>query len=65
MKDRNENQSKHIANSLRVLGMAGFATFGYQALAKDEVITALIFASAYGLSEFMAYQVLKTGEVEK
>ncbi len=37
MKSRNETQSKHIANSLRILG--------------------------YGLSEVMAYKVLKTKEV--
>lgn len=59
MKNRNENQSKHIANSLRVLGMAQFVTFGYPAFIKDNFYHAAFFVFIYGVAEFAAYLALK------
>jgi hypothetical protein len=61
MKDRNENQSKHIANSFRIVGMAGFATFGYQAIQESDILVAIFFGLAYVISEAIAYQILKKG----
>lgn len=59
MKNRNENQSKHIANSLRILGMAQFVTFGYPAFVKGDFIQTLFFILVYGLLEYFSYVVLK------
>jgi hypothetical protein len=64
MKDRNENQSKHISNSFRIVGMAGFATFGYQAIQESDFVTAIFFGLVYLASEYVAYHILNKG-VEK
>ncbi len=60
MKIRNENQSKHIANSLRIIGMAQFAVFGYPALMQGDWYRFLVFGIAYVLTEAIAYTVLHT-----
>jgi hypothetical protein len=65
MKDRNENQSKHIANSVRIVSMAGFATFGYQAIQESNPIVAIFFGSVYLASEAFAYQILNKKGVKK
>ena len=39
-------QAKHIANSLRVIGMAQFATYGYTELHSQQTYTLVIAASA-------------------
>ena len=49
VKNRNENQSRHIANSLRIIGMTQFAAFGYPSLIKKT------FMKCY-----FSYKVLKT-----
>jgi hypothetical protein len=59
MKDRNENQSKHVANSFRIVGMAGFATFGYQAVQESNFAIAIFFSLVYAISEIIAYKILK------
>ncbi len=42
--------------------MAQFATFGYPSILKEDVGAIIFFGVLYGLSEFLAYQVLKEGE---
>lgn len=60
MKNRNENQSRHIANSLRVIGMTQFAAFGYPFLVKGNVYGVLFFVIMYAIAEIIAYKVLQT-----
>ncbi|KAF3976908.1 MAG: hypothetical protein HFP77_10050 [Methylococcales symbiont of Iophon sp. n. MRB-2018] len=60
MKNRNDNQSKHIANSLRIIGMAQFAAFGYPSLIKGNFYEVLFFMTMYTIAEIAAYKVLKT-----
>ncbi len=60
MKNRNENQSRHIANSLRIIGMTQFAAFGYPSLIKGNFYEVLFFITMYAIAEIVAYKVLKT-----
>jgi hypothetical protein len=60
MKNRNENQSRHIANSLRIIGMTQFAAFGYPSLIKGNFYEVLFFIVMYAIAEIAAYKVLKT-----
>ena len=49
----NENQRKHIANSLRVIGMAQFASYGYFAVQSSEWGLALMSGFAYVILELI------------
>jgi hypothetical protein len=62
MRNRNENQSKHIANSLRIVGMAQFAHYGYIGLQDGDAIKIYSSACVYFIMEVMAYFVLKKKE---
>ena len=55
----NENQRKHIANSLRIIGLAQFASYGYLAIGTSEWLLAFVSASAYIGLEVVAFFVLK------
>ena len=56
----NENQRKHIANSLRVIGMAQFASYGYFAVQSSEWGLALMSGFAYVILELIAILVLRS-----
>ena len=62
MKNRNENQSKHIANSLRIVGMAQFAHYGYIGMQDGDTIKIYSSAVVYFVMEVLAYFVLKKKE---
>ncbi len=55
----NENQRKHVANSLRIIGLAQFASYGYLAIGTGEWLLAFVSASAYVGLEVVAFFVLK------
>jgi hypothetical protein len=59
MRNRNENQNKHIANSLRIIGMAQFAHYGIQGMTDGDVTKIMLSAVAYVIIEFLAIYELK------
>ena len=56
----NENQRKHIANSLRIIGMAQFASYGYFAIGSNEWDLVLMSGFAYVILELIAIIVLRS-----
>ena len=55
----NENQSKHIVNSLRVIGMAQFAAYGYNAPSSGSFGVAIISGTVYAVIELLNIYLLK------
>ena len=55
----NENQRKHIANSLRIIGLAQFATYGYTSIGDGEWLIVISSALAYAGLELLAFLALK------
>lgn len=54
----NNDQAKHIANSLRIIGMAQFAAFGWSAF-NDKILSILLLSSIiYLYFEFLAVSFL-------
>ncbi len=54
----NKTQNKHLANSLRVIGMAQFAHYGFIALQSDNVLQLFFSISAYIITELIALKLL-------
>lgn len=57
----NADQAKHAANSLRVIGMAQFAAYGYAELQSDQTNLGILRASAlvYIALEFLNLRLLR------
>lgn len=62
MSKLNENQVKHISNSLRVIAMAQFATYGYNALQTNNFKLAFISMCVYVGIELVNVSLLKEKE---
>lgn len=61
----NSEQAKHIANGLRMLGVAQFALYGYTGLTADRIDWFVVALSGvvYALLEVLAFWIL--GRVKK
>ena len=55
----NENQRKHAAASLRIIGLAQFASYGYISINSGEWLVASASALAYVGLELAALFILK------
>ena len=62
MIELNEAQSRHLANSLRALGLGQFAAFGYVAFQSANWWTGIFFAGLYGIAELAALRLLNDVE---
>ena len=54
----NKTQNKHLANSLRIVGMAQFAHYGFIALQSDNMLKLLFSIGAYFIIEIIALILL-------
>lgn len=55
----NAEQRKHVANSLRIIGMAQFASYGYLAIDTDNWVKAVVSGVVYITFELYAVRLLK------
>lgn len=57
----NQEQARHAANSLRVIGMAQFAAYGYGELQSDAMNIGILMASAlvYIVLEALSLRLLR------
>ena len=57
----NTEQRKHIANSLRIIGMAQFAAYGYLGLQENDWLQVTVSALTYLGLEAFSIKVLGNG----
>jgi hypothetical protein len=55
----NNTQNKHLANSMRIIGMAQFAHYGFIALQNDTILKLFFSIGAYLVAEIVALTLLK------